>query len=159
MTLPFLAIAWLSGIYLASLLEVPPPILFLLTILPLAVSLLWWREPRIRLGAASALFLVLGALRHEMALPTFDQSHLAYYNGSGQVAVTGVVVEEPDIRGRYVNLTVSSTPLQLDDEKRAVTGLILVQTGRYPALSYADELRIEGRLETPPELEDFSYRA
>jgi competence protein ComEC len=158
MTLPLLAIAWLSGIYLASLLEVPPPILFLLAILPLAVSLLWWREPRVRLGAASALFLVLGALRYEMALPTFHETHLAYYNGSGQVAVTGVVVEEPDIRGRYVNLTVASRALELEDQRRDVTGLVLVQTGRYPALSYGDELRIEGRLETPPEFEDFSYR-
>jgi competence protein ComEC len=34
----------------------------------------------------------------------------------------------------------------------------LVQTGRHPSYAYGDELRIEGRLETPPELEDFSYR-
>jgi competence protein ComEC len=159
MTLPLLAVAWLSGIYLASLLQVPPPILFLLAILPLAVSLLWWPEQRVRLGAASALLLVLGALRYEMAVPTFDESDLAYYNGSGQVAVTGVVVDEPDIRERYVNLTVASRVLQLSDERGDVAGLVLVQTGRYPVLSYGDELRIEGRLETPPEFEDFSYRA
>ncbi len=158
MTLPLLAVAWLCGIYLASFLEVPRAILCLATVLPLAITLFWWREPRIRLGAASALFLVLGALRYQMALPTFDESHLAHYNGRGNVVVTGVVVEEPVVHESYVNLKVSSGTLELHDDRRDVTGLVLVQTGRYPALSYGDELRVEGKLQTPPEYEDFSYR-
>jgi len=158
MTLPFLAVAWLSGIYLASVFEVPRSILSLAVILPLATSLLWWREWRVRLGAASALLLILGALRYQIALPTFDESDLAYYNGRGRLAVTGIVVDEPDVRDRYVNLTIAGGYLELSGEKREVTGLVLVQTGRYPPYSYGDELRIEGRLETPPEFEDFSYR-
>ncbi len=158
MTLPLLAVAWLCGIYLASLLQVPRVLLCLATIIPLAMTLFWWREPRVRLGAASALFLVLGSLRYEMALPSFDESHLAYYNGCDDVTVTGVVVEEPIVHDRYVNLTVTSRALDLDYERRGVTGLVLVQTGRYPALSYGDELRVEGDLQTPPEYEDFSYR-
>jgi len=158
MTVPCLAIAWLSGIYLASLLQVPGWILWLAAISPPAISLLWWREWRVRLGAASALFLIVGALRYQAAVPHFDDSSLAYYNGRGQVTVIGVVADEPDVRDRYVNLRVASTKLDPGAGGQEVKGLVLVQTGRHPLYSYGDELRIEGKLETPPELEDFSYR-
>ncbi len=158
MTVPCLAIAWLTGIYLASLLQVPRWSLGLAVILPLAISLLWWREWRVRLGAASALFLIVGGLRYQAALPTFDEGDLAYYNGRGQVTVIGVVADEPDVRDRYVNLRVASTKLDPGAGGQAVKGLVLVQTGRHPLYAYGDELRIEGNLETPPEFEDFSYR-
>ncbi|MGB3904725.1 MAG: ComEC/Rec2 family competence protein [Anaerolineae bacterium] len=158
MTVPCLATAWLSGLYMASFLQVPRWSLGLAVILPLAISLLWWREWRVRLGAAGALFLLLGALRYQAALPTFDEGDLAHYNGRGQITVIGVVADEPDVRDRYVNLRVASRYLELEKQRREVDGLVLVRTGRHPLYSYGDELRIEGNLETPPEFEDFSYR-
>jgi competence protein ComEC len=33
-----------------------------------------------------------------------------------------------------------------------------VRAPRYPAYTYGDELEVEGKLETPPVFEDFSYR-
>jgi len=158
MTILCLAIAWLSGIYAASVVRVPGWLLWLAGALPLAVSLLWWRQWRIRLSASCALLLVLGALRYQTALPTFDQSTLAYYNGRGPVTVVGEVADEPDVRDRYVNLTLSARYLEVDGERHEVSGLALVRTARYPGHVYGDELRIEGGLETPPAYEDFSYK-
>jgi hypothetical protein len=48
--------------------------------------------------------------------------------------------------------------LELDGERHEVSGLALIRTARYPGHAYGDELRIEGRLETPPAYEDFSYK-
>jgi hypothetical protein len=116
MTLPCLVVAWLGGAYLESILQAPARILGLALPLFLAVSLLWWRETRVRLGAACGLFLLLGALRYTAAVPTFDQDDPAYYNDQGTVTMTGVVVEVPDVRDRYVNLKVLVEGLDVDGE-------------------------------------------
>jgi competence protein ComEC len=158
MTLPCLVLAWLGGIYLESVLSLPVWILWLATPLLVVIVLLWWREWRVRLGAACALLALLGALRYQTSLPSFDASTLAYYNGTAEVTVVGVAIEEPDVRDRYVNLKLSASYLETEGQRHAVNGLVLVQTGRHPSYAYGDELRIEGRLESPPELEDFSYR-
>jgi competence protein ComEC len=158
MTLPYLVVAWLSGIYLQSVLSPPAWVVGLATPLLVAIILLWWREGRVRLGASCVLLLLLGALRYASSLPTLDEGHLAYYNGTDITTVTGVVVEAPDVRDRYVNLKISARLLDIDGQEREVTGLALVRTGRHPSYAYGDELRIEGQLETPPEAEDFSYK-
>lgn len=158
MTVLYLAVSWLTGIYLASFLQAPGWALQLAVASPLAITLLWWPDRRVRVGASCALFLLLGALRYQAATPSFDEGDLAYYNGRGQVTVTGVVVEQPDVRERYVNLRMASGHLELADEGRDVSGLVLVQTARYPSYTYGDKLEIRGEIQTPPEYEDFSYR-
>jgi competence protein ComEC len=158
MTLPCLVVAWLGGVYLQSVLRAPAWVLALTLPLFLALTLLWWREWPVRFAASCCLFLLLGALRYDAALPTFDEAHLAHYNDGGTATITGVVVEAPDVRHRYVNLKVSARFLEIDGEKHEVEGLALVRTGRFPSYSYGDELEIVGRLATPPESEDFSYK-
>ena len=49
MILPYLAVAWLSGIYLQSVLSLPSWIRWLATPLLVAIFLLWWRDERLRL--------------------------------------------------------------------------------------------------------------
>jgi competence protein ComEC len=158
MTLLCLVVAWLGGVYLQSVLQAPAWVLGLVLPFFVAVALLWWREWPVRLGASCCLFLLLGALRYDAAIPTFNETHLAYYDDQGTATITGVVVEAPDVRDRYVNLKVSARFLEIDGEKREVQGLALVRTGRFPSYSYGDELEIVGQLHTPPESEDFSYK-
>jgi competence protein ComEC len=158
MTLPFLVVAWLGGIYLQSLLQTPAWMLWLSLPLPIAIAALWWREWPVRFGASCALFLLLGALRYTASIPTFDQGRLAHYNDQGTATITGIVVEAPDVRDRYVNLKVSVQRLEISGEKHEVQGLALVRTGRYPSYGYGDELEITGLFQTPPESEEFSYK-
>src|SRR4030042_4588221 len=158
MPLPDLAGAWLGGIYLQSVFLLPFWSLWLALPLPIVIAALWWRTWRVRLAASCALLALLGGLRYQAAVPSFDASHLAHYNDLGEVAFNGVVVGEPDVRDRYVNLTVSARSLETDEATHQIRGLALVRTGRHPSYSYGDELRIQGKLETPPEQEDFSYR-
>jgi competence protein ComEC len=104
------------------------------------------------------LFALLGALRLLIAVPTVDAGHVAYYNDTPAVLLEGVVVGEPDVRDRAVNLRVAARRLQVDGTWRDVRGTVLVQTRRYPVYAYGDVIRARGDLETPPVFEEFSYR-
>ena len=94
-----------------------------------------------------------------LAIPRFDEHTVAAYNGVWLGGAGGVVVGEPDERERYTNLRVEASRLVLPDgTEREVEGLVLVKAERYPARQYGDRLQVEGLLETPPVLEEFSYR-
>jgi competence protein ComEC len=157
-TLIYLGIAWLAGVFLSSLLNLPALFLALVGLVPLVSLFLWRESPQVRLASVCALALILGAWRYSSAVPHFDESSLAYYNEQGWVKLTGVVRGEPDVRDTYTNLRMAAESLVLDDQEHAVTGTVLVRAPRYPEYRYGDRLEIEGLLETPPEFEDFSYR-
>jgi competence protein ComEC len=68
------------------------------------------------------------------------------------------VVGKPNVRDTYTNLRLAVDRVRMEDEEHLVKGKILVRTPRYPVYVYGDELEVEGKLETPPVFEDFSYR-
>ena len=158
MLLLYLGSAWLLGICLASLFQVPTELLWLAAVLPAAVVILWWRERPIRVGSACCVALLLGALHFNASTPQFDGHSLAHYNDMGWTTIKGIVVAEPDIRDRQTNLRVDAHQIQVEDQWQDIEGAVLVQASRYPRYAYGDELEISGLLETPPEFEDFSYR-
>ncbi|MBC8248485.1 MAG: hypothetical protein H8E90_02300 [Anaerolineales bacterium] len=73
MILAYLGSAWLLGIYLASVLQVPTELIWLAIVLPAAVVILWWRERLIRLASVCCLALLLGALRFNASIPQFSE--------------------------------------------------------------------------------------
>ncbi|MGA9351094.1 MAG: DNA internalization-related competence protein ComEC/Rec2 [Anaerolineae bacterium] len=160
MTLIYLGCAWLAGIFLGSLLPLPSGFVWLLTSLPLASLLLWRKDQRVRLISVCFLSLLLGTLRFNASIPpqSLDEGHLAHYNGQGWVKIEGIVSDEPDVRDTYTNLRVAVARIEVSGQGRDVRGTVLVRAPRYPEYDYGDELEIEGLLEAPPELEDFSYR-
>ena len=159
MLLVYLAVAWLAGMVLAK--EAGPPwqVLPALGLVSVLGLVLGRRDARVRVGAACLLSLTLGAGRLLVELPRFDETSLATYNDVGRVAVVGVVVQDPDERDTYTNLRLQAEHLTLPDGSGlAVEGLALVRADRYPRRQYGDRVRVEGLLETPPVLDDFSYR-
>jgi competence protein ComEC len=160
MTLIYFGCAWLAGILLGPFLRLPSGFVWLLTVLPLASFLLWRKERRARLVSACSLSLLLGILRFNVSAPpqSFDAGHIAYYNDKGWVKIKGIVSSEPDVRDTYTNLRVTVSKIVVGSDEHGVTGTVLVRAPRYPGYDYGDELEIKGLLETPPELEDFSYR-
>ncbi len=158
MNLIWLAVAWVSGMLLETWLALPVLGLALLCLPPLALVLLWrdrlsWR----RLGLYGLVF-VAGAWRVLAMQPQIDAHHVAFYNDGPDVALTGVIVADPDIRDQYTYLRVRAESLTAADGTRPVRGDVWVRTSRYPYRTYGDRLEIVGRLETPPEDADFSYR-
>lgn len=159
MILIYFAAAWIGGIALAKVVNLPwqaLPVVGLTAFL----GLLLWRDSRhVQLGSLCILALALGATRLLLAVPHFDAASLATYNDAGWVDLEGVVVGEPDEREHYTNLRVRAERLTLPDgTEREVEGLALVKADRYPQRRYGDRVRIEGLLETPPVFEGFSYR-
>jgi competence protein ComEC len=163
--LVLLGAAWLLGIVLAwrapSPTEVPLPALGLLALVPAGALLLGWKDRSTRLGAACGLMLLLGTVRTLIAQPDLtDPSHVASYHQAGPewVALEGVVRGYPDVREAHTNLHVAAEWIEVEDQRLVVRGTVQVQAPRYPEIRYGDRVHVAGLLETPPDLESFSYR-
>jgi competence protein ComEC len=161
MTVVYLVLSWLVGIWLGSQPGIIPTTLAQITAVSALTSglVLHRRWPQAALLLACVGMMALGGWRYDAAVPTIDDNHIATYNDSGPVTVTGLVVDEPDIRDRSINLRVEVETITLPDGTvQPVTGLILVRTFRFPVIEYGTELVLNGRLETPPSDDEFSYQ-
>lgn len=91
---------------------------------------------------------LLAVWRGQVIELRIKNSELNKYNDSDEeVVLVGTVVKEPDVRNTNTKLTI-----QINGEK------ILATVNRYPEYKYGDELKIIGRLQTPPILEGFDYK-
>jgi len=154
-----ISLAWMAGIALAGWLNLPWPIIVMVALLALTALGLYRDTRRPRQWAILALAFAVGAFRLAFFQPVFDESHIASYNDSARpVTVTGVVVDEPDIRDYYINLRLRAELLKQGQTSHPVQGLVLVRAARYPEYHYGDRLTVTGHLETPPIFEDFSYK-
>ena len=103
--------------------------------------------------------LFLGAARYQLSVPSFDAFHIAFYNDRDyDLLITGTIVEPPDYRDTYTNLRVDVEKVDTGDGDLPVHGLILVRASNNQTFEYGEVIRLRGKLKTPPENEDFSYR-
>jgi len=153
-------IAWLIGIWIASRATLHTIALGVATIVAVAGAALAWRSPKPRWVFILALAAVLGALRYNLAQPHFDQTTLATYNDQPKsVIVEGIISSEPDARDAYTNLRIEADKLTIADQPtKTVKGLALVQAPPFTDYRYGDRVRAEGKLQTPTDSPDFSYR-
>ncbi|MBK7179698.1 MAG: DNA internalization-related competence protein ComEC/Rec2 [Chloroflexi bacterium] len=160
MTLVVLAVAWLAGIWLASQVMWSWLAWVGTAVFALIIALFTRRLGQPALAFAALAALALGGARYILSLPTIDETHIAYYNDTaGEVGILGVVVKEPDVRDRYTNLQVAAEQITFaDGATHPVTGLVLVRANRFPEIPYGARVGVNGRLETPPEFDTFSYK-
>jgi competence protein ComEC len=103
--------------------------------------------------------LFFGAARYQLSVPNFDAFHIAFYNDRDyDLLITGTIVEPPDYRDTYTNLRVNVEKVDTGDGDLKVHGLILVRASSNQIFEYGERIRLRGKLKTPPENEDFSYR-
>ena len=103
--------------------------------------------------------LFLGAARYQMTVPKFDAYHIAFYNDRDyDLLVTGTLTEPPDYRDEYTNLRVRVTGVDTGDRQLPAEGLLLARVSNNQVFHYGDIVRLRGKVRTPPENEDFSYR-
>ena len=159
MLVVYLGIALFFGLWLASVVVLDWRIWLLLAVGGLLTAVFLRRHRSFSWGGACVMILALAALRYGTAVPTIDETHIAFYNGTRNVTITGLVVDEPDVRDRFVNLRVAVDSIQVSGGARLpMQGVMQVQTYRFPVINYGSRLRVTGILETPPEGETFSYR-
>lgn len=158
MTLVYITIAWTLGIALAR--QFSPSLYLLggLTAVGLIGAICTRRAVEERLAAVLALAVLLGGWRYVLSQPVLDDNSLAYYNDSGRVSVRGHISAEPSIRDTYTQLEVSVEEIVQNDLKHEVHGKLVLNIPHYPEYEYGDLLHISGLLETPPILDDFSYK-
>jgi competence protein ComEC len=103
--------------------------------------------------------LFLGSARYQLSVPNFDAFHIAFYNDRDyDLLITGTLVEPPDYRDSYTNLRLQVTAVDTGDGDLQANGLLLARVSNNQTFHYGDVLRLRGKLKTPPENEDFSYR-
>jgi competence protein ComEC len=105
------------------------------------------------------LAFFLGAARYQISVPRFNAFHIAFYNDREyDLLITGTLIEPPDYRDNYTNLRLKVSNVDTGDGNLPANGLLLVRASNNQVFHYGDILRVRGKLKTPPENEDFSYR-
>ena len=162
MRIIWFTIAWLAGVWAGSFLKITAVIWFVASLSIFAVSFLLYRRQTRKLGARLAYLglFCLGATYYISALPTIDRDHIAYYNEKATVIVTGLVVDEPDIRDQSIFLRLKAESVIVDGgQLQPVEGVVLVRVPRFPVATYGTQLQIVGDLETPSSSPDFDYKS
>src|SRR5215217_1652273 len=167
--LMWFSLAFLMGIVLAKLLPFSEWVWIVLTLASIALLIISQvlaptLPPNFTFPLRPFTFvlitaLFLGGMRYQISVPHFNAFHIAFYNDRDyDVLVTGIVVEPPDYRDNYTNLRVQVTHVDTGDRQLPANGLILVRVSNNQVFHYGDIIRLRGKLKTPPENEDFSYR-
>ena len=159
MWLLYVSCAWVAGIFLGSKLSLPL-LALALGLIPFGLIPFPPRSKKTLIVIGFCIFALLGGgLHFPSSLPPADEHSLRFYNDKGTVEIQGMVAEEPDIRDRSCLLTFSASEITVNGEKEEVSGTALIRVPRYPAYRYGDILKITGKLETPPQFEDFDYKS
>ncbi|MBC7877429.1 MAG: ComEC/Rec2 family competence protein [Anaerolineales bacterium] len=102
---------------------------------------------------------IIGAWRYQAAQPNIDAFHVAFYNDRDyEMLVTGTLTKPPDYRDTYTNLRLNVEAIDSGSGDLPASGLMLVRVPAHETYEYGQRVRVRGKLETPPEDEEFSYR-
>ncbi len=151
--------AWFAGLAAARLVGVN---LLILWPAAAAAGLAAWRlrGRRAALWLACLAAALLAMVRAEVGQTPLGEGQVAFYNDRGPVTLTGVIDREPLRLDDRQQVRLAAGRLVLPGEAgRPVAGSVLVVLPRFPAVTYGERLVLRGRLETPPENPEFSYRA
>jgi len=162
--------AFIIGTWLGSYLELRAEIwlgfglVFLLLLIAISWSGIILRKRKLptilKLILLVAISLSLGGYRYSSTRIDIHVNHAAWYNDSDEsVYIEGTVYKFPDERDSYINIYVNVEKLgRTEYGMRPVEGKILLKVPRDLELNYGDKINFIGRLLTPDENEEFSYK-
>jgi len=155
--LVYFSLAWLAGIFLGSILNIPWWAL-LMALLPLPLFFFWrGHKKQILMISLCLLAFCGGMLRYDAAMPQVTEASVQNYNESGALEIRGTVAAAPDIRDTYTQLTINVNAVNHGGKWQPAAGQVLVFASQYPAYVYGDVLQLKGTLTTPQKLEEFDY--
>ncbi len=152
----YLCLAFIFGIAIRSFFEIPFLVGYIVLLACLILTVLFWQNKKIRIAALGGIFLFLGILRFNLAIPQLDENKIQFYNEQ-KVTFIGLINKQPDVRIDHTRLTVKSQQLKLGRGSKEVKGKVLVKTRLYPEYHYGDKLEISCKLVEPEPIEDFAY--
>lgn len=118
----------------------------------------WRKVSVIMLFGLIVLFILVGLWRFEASGVNDHLDHISDYNDKEEIYFEGIIKSEPDIRKDRIKYTVQVDKLVGHREQKNVTGKVLITIPRYPEYNYGDRLNISGKLLSPGEYNDFSYK-
>jgi competence protein ComEC len=162
-SVPIPFIAWIILATASLILLIPPVYHRWVGIIPPALSTY---NQRLKITSFSLyplffLFIAVGAIRYNVAIPVLDPSFIAFYNDRPDESILeGVLIEPPDNRDTYTNLQLRVDQVQSSDSNQVnpVHGQVIARVFPGTYFYYGDRIRLQGHIESPPENEEFSYR-
>jgi competence protein ComEC len=168
----WLSISFLAGLLAASLFSLPIFLLFLLIAIGLILYLLekhskhrwtiFLNRDRISPLAWGVLIVSfsIGFLRFQTAQIPITKDNVGWYNNSGKATLLGKVAAPPNKGDRItqVRLEVQQLTLANNQEISPINGLVLLWVPNNAEYEYGDLLQVDGKLITPFEDQEFSYK-
>lgn len=166
-----ISLIFIAGIVVASLLSLPVILWFGIGVAVIFVSILFLPTKFSSNPAFKSYFKIqplylvflgsffFGAWWYQFRQPSFDAFHIAFYNDRDyDLLVTGTLMEPADYRDTYTNLHLKVEAVDSGSGDMPVQGAVLVRVPVNETYEYGERVRVRGKLKTPPENEDFSYR-
>jgi len=159
----YLSCAWVAGIFLGFIFlesgfNLPLAFVFIgLIPLPLLFFTSKYRK-LIILTSLCLIALFTGAFCFQSSLPSADESYLQGYHDRETVEIKGLVDRDPEVRDKTTHLRLSAREIKADKGWQEVSGTALLFVPRYPTYEYGEVLLVTGKLETPPQLDEFDYK-
>jgi len=169
MPLLWISLAFVSGIVISSLLSLSAILwlgigLVVLLLAFLASQIIKRRNISLPnfpyvLTLSMLIGVIAGAWWYQFRQPNIDAFHVAFYNDRDyEMLVTGTLAEPPDYRDTYTNLRLNVEAIDSGSGDLPASGLMLVRVPAHETYEYGQRVRVRGKLKTPPEDEEFSYR-
>ena len=125
-----------------------------------AVALAVYRDRRGFFLAWAVLgVLALAWLRWQVATVPPSTDSIAWWADGGRYAVSGRIATQPELRGATQRFIVSAGSVTSDAGPTPAVGSIQVRVSASREYRKGDLVRLDGRLDEPPLLEGFDYRA
>ncbi len=154
MRLVYITLGWATGMILANTADLPPETWFFLSLLMAIGVAFGWASRDYRIINIALLALTIGGFRYALVPTTSD---IAQYNLSGGLTITGIIIDDPDIRDDRVQFRVDTETFTQGGQTSPTSGLVLVRAPRTTTASYGDRVNVAGSLITPGEFDTFSY--
>jgi competence protein ComEC len=157
MILIAISCAWVLGIYLGSIYNLP--LAWSLTgLLPVAFIFFFKRYRKYAaLAAAGLATLFLAAFYYPIGIN--QDNRIISYNNQADLEIIGSVAAQPEIHDKIAHIELSVQGIKTNSNWEQIKGKVLVYVSRYPEYRYGDILRFKGKLESPPHFADFDYQA
>ena len=158
-TIIYLTISWLAGIWLASAWDLPITAWLTASLPPLFGAFFLRRHPIWSLSLTCLAIAALGAARYTLTIPKIDATHIAGFNGTKNLVLTGIIDQEPRVTDNVLEISLVVDTLRQEDRSPVpLHGKILVQAERYPFIPYGARVQVTGDLETPKNFTGFDYQ-
>jgi competence protein ComEC len=158
MLLILVSSAWIIGVFIGSILNIPS-YCCLVTLIPLT-ALIFSRKYVKHVISVSLCILALcsGMVRFACVLADSGTNNIRSYNNT-YVEIQGMISDDPEKGHNTYQLELSTLKIKQSDEWYPISGKLLISTSISTEYRYGDVLTLTGKLEAPPQLNDFDYQS